>query len=78
MVRVNVECFGELRRFFNKGENQRELEMEEGAAVTDIYRRLGIPLGDIYGASVNGEWVEPQRPLADGDRVLLFPPMTGG
>lgn len=77
-MRIIVELFGELRRFLEKGKDRLELELEEGDAVADLYRRLGIPRGDIYGASVNGEWADPQQRLAEGDRVFLFPPMTGG
>ncbi len=77
-MKITVELFGDLRRFLSQGQDRLELELDDGVAVAEIYARLGIPQGDIYGASVNGEWADAQRRLAEGDLIFLFPPMVGG
>ncbi|MBI4301589.1 MAG: MoaD/ThiS family protein [Chloroflexi bacterium] len=77
-MRITIDLFGDLRRFLEKGQDRLELELTEGDTVAMIYQKLGIPGGDVYGASVNGEWADAGQPLAEGDRVFIFPPIAGG
>ena len=32
----------------------------------------------VVRAAVNGEFARPDDPVADGDEIALFPPVTGG
>ena len=49
-----------------------------GAAVDDIIRKLGIPSEEVGLAAVNLKYAERNQILAEGDRVILFPQLTGG
>jgi MoaE-MoaD fusion protein len=76
-VRVQVRLFAGLRE--RAGQSRRELELEEGAAVADVWPLLGLgdePEGLLY--AVGREYAERDRPLAEGDEVALIPPVSGG
>jgi molybdopterin converting factor subunit 1 len=76
-VRVTVRLFAGLRE--RAGTGERRLDVEEGAAVGDVWAALGLgdePRGLLY--AVNREYAEPDRPLADGDEVAVIPPVSGG
>jgi molybdopterin converting factor small subunit len=49
-----------------------------GATVAAVTEQLGIPEGIVNAAAVNGEAVEPDARLQDGDQVSLFPAAAGG
>jgi molybdopterin synthase sulfur carrier subunit len=64
-----------------------EIELPEDASVAGLIRQLqarGEPwLSALQGsnpvlAAVNQEMAKPAQPIADGDEVALFPPVTGG
>lgn len=55
-----------------------ELAWEPGLTSATIMTRLGIPIEDVRVVMRNGHAAEPEQPLADGDRVGLFPPLGGG
>jgi len=46
-------------------------------AALDAEHRLGLAIADLRVA-VNDEFAAWDRPLRDGDRVALLPPMSGG
>ena len=51
------------------------------ATVADLYTelqpRLGLP-PDMVRAAVNGDFVENDRTLREGDEVVFVPPVAGG
>jgi len=76
-VRITVKLFAGLRE--RAGENERELELDAGARVGDVWAPLGLgeePEGLLY--AVNKEYAPPDRRLSDGDEVALIPPVSGG
>jgi MoaE-MoaD fusion protein len=76
-VRVTVKLFAGLRE--RAGENERELELDAGARVADVWPPLGLgeePEGLLY--AVNKEYAPPDRRLSEGDEVALIPPVSGG
>jgi molybdopterin converting factor small subunit len=54
------------------------LALPGGATVADALARLRIPVGEPYLIAVNGDNAGPDRLLAAGDEVTLFPPLSGG
>ncbi len=52
--------------------------IKDGETVLELVDRLGIPRDEIKIVFVNGVTVSLDKPLADGDRVGIFPPVGGG
>jgi MoaE-MoaD fusion protein len=76
-VRITVKLFAGLRE--RAGESERELELDAGTRVSDVWRSLGLgeePEGLLY--AVNKEYAPPDRRLSEGDEVALIPPVSGG
>jgi len=76
-VRITVKLFAGLRE--RAGENERDLELDAGARVADVWTPLGLgeePEGLLY--AVNKEYAAADRRLSDGDEVALIPPVSGG
>jgi hypothetical protein len=76
-VRVEVRLFATLERFLPPGSR-------DGVALLDVpdgstaARRLGIPAGFERVLLVNGREAGPDRTLAPGDVLDLYPPLAGG
>ena len=76
-MRITVKLFAGLRE--RAGESERDLELDAGARVGDVWSPLGLgeePEGLLY--AVNKEYASPDRRLSDGDEVALIPPVSGG
>lgn len=54
------------------------VEADERMQVRDLLGRLGLGPRDVKIVMVNGRHAELDHPLADGDRVALFPAVGGG
>jgi molybdopterin synthase sulfur carrier subunit len=53
--------------------------LPEGATVSDLVTKLSLTPGEVHLVMVNGRAVDDREaPLAQGDRVGLFPPVGGG
>jgi sulfur carrier protein ThiS len=77
-VRVVVKAHGNLRRYVTTGTGEAEVEVAECATVRDLLGQLGIPVGDAWRISLNGDLVSDDQPLRDGDRLRLFSVVSGG
>jgi molybdopterin synthase catalytic subunit len=76
-VRVTVRLFAGLRE--RAGTGERELELSDGASVSDVWPALGLgdePAGLLY--AVNRRYADPGQELVEGDEVALIPPVSGG
>jgi len=74
---VVIRLFAGLRE--GAGTNRRELELDEGAAVEDVWAALDLgdePTGLLY--AVNRAYADRGQQLAEGDEVALIPPVSGG
>ena len=74
---ITVKLFAGLRE--RAGESQRDLELDAGARVADVWAPLGLgeePEGLLY--AVNKAYAPPDRRLSEGDEVALIPPVSGG
>ena len=76
MMHVTIKCFATLSRFTPP--DAEAFAITPGETVDDLVRRLGIPPGELKLVFINGTHVEPGAPLADSDRVGLFPAVGGG
>lgn len=77
-MKVTVELFGDLRKYLQKGQELIDLEVEGGGTVGGLLQRLGVEAGEVFAVSLNGEIVDEDCELAEGSRVLVFPPFGGG
>ncbi len=77
-MKVIVEMFGDLRKYMKVGQERIELEIDEGATVHELFQKIGMEEGEVWGASVNGEWVPKSTIVPADSRVLIFPPIVGG
>jgi molybdopterin converting factor subunit 1 len=76
-VRVVVRLFAGLRE--QAGTDRRELELDDGAALEDVWPALGLgeePAGLLY--AVNRTYADRGHALEEGDEVALIPPVSGG
>ncbi|HEX9266297.1 MAG TPA: CoA transferase [Candidatus Limnocylindria bacterium] len=71
---ISVLLHGELQQF---GAKRREMAAA-GRTARQIVTSLGIPRGEAAAFIVNGEQVEGDAVLRDGDTLELLPAMTGG
>jgi molybdopterin converting factor small subunit len=74
-MRVWVSLYSALRidRF-----SEAEVELPEGAAVTDLLDKLQIPLQDVGIIVVNARSGTFQQKLQADDRITLIPPIGIG
>ena len=73
-IRITVLLGGNLRKEAGEGRQEFELELTSGSQVGDLLTRLGLPDGRIKMIMVNGRGATLDTPIADGNRVALFPP----
>lgn len=83
MITIEVRLYGALRRYRPEsasGEPHQTflINLSSPATVDSLGAALGIPDGFTSAAAVNGQAVDGSAPIADGDRVSLFPPSAGG
>ncbi len=69
--------FGSLRRFLppEGKEGRVSVDVPPGGRVRDALRAAGAPDAEAAVILVNGEHVEAEAELREGDVVSLFPPI---
>lgn len=85
-MKVKVLYFAKLRELFGVESEELELPGERvyAAAIVDLLRKRGEPwskalsLDAGYRMAVNHTLAGLVTPVADGDEVAIFPPVTGG
>jgi molybdopterin synthase catalytic subunit len=76
-MQITVRLFAAVRE--RAGASRRDLELDDGAVVADVWPALGLgdqPPGMAYAR--NREYAAPDEPLHDGDEVAVIPPVSGG
>ncbi len=73
---IELNCYATLAPLTPS--NANAFPITAGETVAGLIDRLGIPAEEVKIVFVNGVTVELSRPLADGDRVGIFPPVGGG
>jgi molybdopterin synthase catalytic subunit len=81
-MNIRVLYFASLRA--RTGQRQEDISLPEGATVRELKRELAarhVELAPALGSalvSVNREYAAAGEPLAEGDEVGVFPPVSGG
>ncbi|HWR04733.1 MAG TPA: MoaD/ThiS family protein [Humidesulfovibrio sp.] len=75
-MNITLKCFASLSRF--SPPDAEAYPVTPGETVASVVARLGIPVEELKLVFVNGTHAELSAPLADGDRLGLFPAVGGG
>ncbi|NLJ60138.1 MAG: MoaD/ThiS family protein [Firmicutes bacterium] len=76
-MKINVCLFGPMKKYADKDKFQ--LELEEGATITDLLDRLKIEDRIYIVVLINGRRAyDEDEPLSDGAEVLIMAPTGGG
>jgi molybdopterin converting factor subunit 1 len=82
MPTVRVMLFAGLRETI--GQREIDVHVPDGATIDTLRERIGeeYPMAKailpVVVCAVDEEYVTPDHPLRDGDRVALIPPVSGG
>ncbi|MCL5957960.1 MAG: MoaD/ThiS family protein [Chloroflexi bacterium] len=80
MISVIVRPYTILRDYLptlRDGSTVR-LELGPGGTAQDVLAKLGIPEEKVMLVAINGQPAQLTDPLADGDHLVLLPPVSGG
>jgi molybdopterin synthase sulfur carrier subunit len=79
-VKVGLRLQAILRRYRPAGftGDVVELDLAKGTTVREAVEALSVPVNLIHAVFVNDEQAALDTPLAEGDRVRIFPPVVGG
>lgn len=79
-MRVNVKVFATLTRHFPALPlgSALNVELEEGATVEELLKKIGISPSDVIIVLRNGKACQISQVLEEGDILSLFPPVGGG
>jgi len=58
--------------------SRSQIDLPEGAAITDAIAAIGIPEDDVGFGVIRGRAVRKDYTLTDGDEVTLYQPIVGG
>jgi len=80
-LRIKIQYFASLRELV--GIHMEEMSLEEGSGIEDLMRKIKERHRPLMEAkrilvAVNGEYVDANGSLREGDLVSLFPPVSGG
>ena len=79
-IRIRVKLYAALAKYASASimHEPIEIEMPAGAALIDLYDRLGIPRDEVKTSFVNSVMQSSEYRLSEGDQVGIFPPVGGG
>ena len=79
-MKVRLKLFATFRRYLPPGTQGSacDVDVPEGAQVSDLLSRFGLPEKESRTILVNGRDAGPDWVLQDGDVVAAFPTMAGG
>jgi molybdopterin converting factor small subunit len=75
-MQIQLKLFATLKAYTPA--NADTYPVESGTTVGDIVHRLKIPVKDAKLIFINSIRQDLDTPLADGDRLGIFPPVGGG
>ncbi|MGC9208644.1 MAG: MoaD/ThiS family protein [Nitrososphaeria archaeon] len=73
---MEVELAGPY--IYQYGGRLHTVEVDEGAKVEDVLKKLGITERIYIVIIKNGKAAKLDDPLSEGDKLIVFPPVGGG
>ncbi len=77
-MRVEVRLYATLRKYAPTSQEVPFVELVEGTTLNGLLQALRVPQDQEVVVLVNGRPAKPDSVLREGDRVVMFPPVTGG
>ena len=83
-MKVRIKLYALLGEYLptHAKKNEADVEIPEGAAITEVLSSLGVPLEQCHLVLVNGIFIAPSerdtRTLNEGDALAVWPPVAGG
>lgn len=75
---IDVRLFAHLQTASSSGSAEFQVEAREGLTVRDVVGQLGISPEVVAIVMLNNDRAGLDAPLHDGDRLSLFPAVSGG
>ena len=76
-MQIDVKLYGDIKKFAPGGQTNFVLTLNSGATLGDVLKMVSIPM-DRCVSLINGRRTTIEAPIADGDTLVLFPPISGG
>ena len=76
-MQIDVKLYGDLKKFAPGGQTNFVLTLNSGATLGDVLKMVSIPM-DRCVSLINGRRATTKSVIADGDILVLFPPISGG
>ncbi len=73
-----MRLYGELRELLDTRGSSGSMSLPDGSTLETLNEYLGISVKDVVVTLVNGVAVSGATVLREGDRVDIFPPLSGG
>ncbi|MDH5410721.1 MAG: MoaD/ThiS family protein [Alphaproteobacteria bacterium] len=81
-MKVTVKMSGMIAKMVPGSADGIDITLLEGASVSSLMTRLGLPGNETYLVIVNDTTVPKDRrlthKLSEGDRIAIVPPLKGG
>lgn len=84
-MRLRVLYFGRYQDDLGRSEEELDCELAQLAQLRTLLAQRDQDWARVFGetnhrllCAINQQLAKPQDPLADGDEVAFFPPVTGG
>lgn len=74
-MNVTVTLRGPLKKYLK---DVTILELQSGTSLRNLLSLLALPKESVSLLIVNGEKADIAQELQDGDRVQIYPPVSGG
>jgi len=75
---IDVRLYANLTRTSGEGATEFQVKARPGLTVKDVVDEGGVRAQDVSMIIVNGSGAGLECPLSDGDRLGLFPAISGG
>ena len=76
-MQIDVKLYGDLKKFAHGEQTDFVLTLNSGATLGDVLKMVSIPM-DRCVSLINGRRATTEAVIADGDLLVLFPPISGG
>ncbi len=74
-MKLEIKLFASLQKFMP---NAEKVDLDDNCTVRDLLIKIGINPSEVAIILVNGQHVDLDQTLHEGETVAIFPPIAGG